>query len=77
MEPRHQRELIRVSMVLGAVILLAAFFFLGWLFSSYDRNGQPNHASRYRELPVQQSGRTGIPPPGWLGNRYSLPAQTG
>lgn len=76
MEPRHRRKLICLGKILVVVVVLAAFFFLGWMFALYDRHELPDHAGRYRELPEQRAECVGLHPSGWLCNRYTLYSQT-
>lgn len=61
MEPRHKRELIRLSIIFGVVFTLGTFFFLGWLFALDKGHGQQHHEDGNRQLQKQQSGRNPLP----------------
>ena len=72
MQSQTRHELMLIGKIIVVVAVLAAFFFLGWLFALYDRHEQPDHASRYRELPEQRIECTGLQTAGRISDRYTL-----
>lgn len=72
MDSQIRHELKIIGKIIAVVAVLAAFFFLGWVLSLYDRHEQPDHASRYRELPEQRIECTGLQTPGRISDRYTL-----